>query len=156
MLFMSSHDGHAMICNLICSTFRTTRTWFIAVYTEKYTRYTPFISFPFHGIKCEVSEPKSPRFYLGRKSLPILPNAFLAKTASNDSVLPVLLNAGQHYNKYLATSNPVWIKHNVRFLIILDELDNCKDLLSDDLGAWIQTKTRKKWYNTRCDKRGKV
>ena len=48
------------------------------------------------------------------------------------------------------------MRHNVRFLINLDELDDREDLLSDDLGAWIQTKTRKKWYKTRCDKRGKV
>lgn len=93
---------------------------------------------------------------MGRKSLPILPNGFLDKDAANHSIVPVLLNAEQHYNRYIATSNPIRIKHNVRFLINLDELDDREDLLSDDLGAWIQTKTRKKWYKTRCDKRGKV
>ena len=30
------------------------------------------------------------------------------------------------------------------------------DLLSDDLGSWIETMTRKKWYETRRNKKGKV
>ena len=56
----------------------------------------------------------------------------------------------------IATSNSVGIKHNVRFLINLDALEHGEDLLSDDLGSWVQTKTKKKWYDTRCDKTGKV
>jgi len=93
---------------------------------------------------------------LGRKSLPSLPNSLLDKTGSNDSVVPLLLNAEQYYKEYIATSNPVGIKHNVRFLINLDALEHGEDLLSDDLGSWVQTKTKKKWYDTRCDKTGKV
>lgn len=94
----------------------------IAVYTEKIYSIYSLHFFPSHRIKCEVSKPKSPRFYLGWKSLPILPNGFLDKTASNDSV----------------------------------ELNDHEDLLSDDLGACFQIKTRKKWYKARCDKGGKV
>lgn len=41
-------------------------------------------------------------------------------------------------------------------MINLDALEHGEDLLSDDLGSWVQTKTKKKWYNTRCDKTGKV
>lgn len=93
---------------------------------------------------------------MGRKSLPSLPNSLLDKTGSNDSVVPLLLNAEQYYKEYIATSNPVGIKHNVRFLINLDALEHGEDLLSDDLGSWVQTKTKKKWYDTRCDKTGKV
>ena len=36
------------------------------------------------------------------------------------------------------------------------ELNDHEDLLSDDLGACFQTKTRKKWYKARCNKGGKV
>ena len=92
---------------------------------------------------------------MGRKSLSSLPNSLLDKTGSNDSVVPLLLNAEQYYKEYIATSNPVGIK-NVRFLINLDALEHGEDLLSDDLGSWVQTKTKKKWYDTRCDKTGKV
>lgn len=74
-----------------------------------------------NSIKSEVSKSENVRFYLGRKSLPSLPNSLLDKTGSNDSVVPLLLNAEQYYKEYIATSNPVGIKHNVRFLINLGQ-----------------------------------
>ena len=109
----------------------------------------------FHRIKSEAPKGQI-KYYLNRKSLPCLPGSFLDNSASNDSVVPLLLNAEQYYKEYIATSNPVRIKHITRFLVNLDALENSEDLLSDDLGSWNQTKTRKKWYVTRCDKKGKV
>lgn len=111
---------------------------------------------PFHRVKSEASDTEIPKYYLNRKSLPTLPSSFLDKTGSNESLTPLLLNAEQYYKEYIATSNPVRIKHNVRFLVNPDALEDCEDLLSDDLGSWIQTKTRKKWYDMRYDKKAKV
>ena len=70
--------------------------------------------------------------------------------------MPLILNAERFHGDYVATSNPVRIKHNVRFLVNLDTLDDPEDLLSDDLGSWSQTKTKKKWYNVKHESGGKV
>jgi hypothetical protein len=40
----------------------------------------------------------------------------------------------------------VAIQNNVTFVVDLDALDDPEDLMSDDLGAWEQTKTRTKSY----------
>ncbi|CAH3163406.1 unnamed protein product, partial [Porites lobata] len=108
------------------------------------------------GNKSELSKAQIIKYYFNRQSLPCLPTSLLDKSSSNNSVVALLLNAEQCYKEFIATSNPVRVKHNVRFLINLDELNDCEDLLSDDLGSWNQTKTKKKWYETRCDINGKV
>ena len=113
-----------------------------------------FVSF--HRNKSELSKAQIIKYYFNRQSLPCLPTSLLDKSSSNNSVVALLLNAEQCYKEFIATSNPVRVKHNVRFLINLDELNDCEDLLSDDLGSWNQTKTKKKWYETRCDINGKV
>ncbi|CAH3123098.1 unnamed protein product [Porites lobata] len=106
-----------------------------------------FVSF--HRNKSELSKAQIIKYYFNRQSLPCLPTSLLDKSSSNNSVVALLLNAEQCYKEFIATSNPVRVKHNVRFLINLDELNDCEDLLSDDLGSWNQTKTKKKWYETR-------
>ncbi|CAH3121746.1 unnamed protein product [Porites lobata] len=113
-----------------------------------------FVSF--HRNKSELSKAQIIKYYFNRQSLPCLPTSLLDKSSSNNSVVALLLNAEQCYKEFIATSNPVRVKHNVRFLINLDELNDCEDLLSDDLGSWNQTKTKKKWYETRCDINGKL
>ena len=49
------------------------------------------------------------------------------------------------HSSVIASRNPVGVQNNVSFVVDLDSLDDPEDLLSDDLGAWEQTKTRSKW-----------
>ena len=64
------------------------------------------------------------------------------KSAENDEVLKLLLNTSRIHRSIITSSNPVGIQNNVTFIVDLDSLGDPQDLLSDDLGAWEQTKTR--------------
>lgn len=64
----------------------------------------------------------------------------------NQEVLKLLLNTPRNHPEFIASTHPVLIDKNVSFIINLDDLIHPEDLLSDDLGAWEQTKTRSKWY----------
>ena len=87
-------------------------------------------------------------FYQDCKDLPVFPCSLLSCT-ENDKVVKVLLNASRKHNSYIASTNPVSVQNNVNFVVDLEALEQPEDLLSDDLGAWEQTKTRSKWYDVR-------
>ena len=88
--------------------------------------YLVICNYLIYRIKDEASAAKSPSFYLNRKSLLIMPNNLLDKVGSNDSMVPLLLNAEQWYDQYVSSSNPTRIQHNVDFLVNIDALDDCK------------------------------
>lgn len=77
------------------------------------------------------------------------------KSAENDEVLKLLLNAPKTHRSIITSSNPVGIQ-NVTFIVDLDSLGDPEDLLSDDLGAWEQTKTRSKWHLVKFKTNGEV
>lgn len=62
----------------------------------------------------------------------------------NDKILKALINCDPDF---VSSTNPVKIEKNQSFIVDLDKLEDPEDILSDDLGAWEQTKTRSKWYN---------
>ena len=78
------------------------------------------------------------------------------KSAENDEVLKLLLNASRIHRSIITSSSPVGIQNNVTFILDLDSLGDPQDLLSDDLGAWEQTKTRSKWYLVKSKTNGEV
>ena len=78
------------------------------------------------------------------------------KSSENDKVLKLLLNAPKTHRSIFTSSNPVGVQNNVTFIVDLDSLGDPKDLLSDDLGAWEQTKTRSKWYLVKFKTNGEV
>ena len=103
-----------------------------------------------------AAEPrKEETFYKGRRDLPIVPSHVI-KSAKNDEVLKLLLNAPKTHRSIITSSNPVGIQNNVTFIVDLDSLGDPEDLLSDDLGAWEQTKTRSKWYLVKFKTNGEV
>jgi len=78
------------------------------------------------------------------------------KSAENDEVLKLLLNASKTHRSIISSSNPVGIQNNVTFIVDLHSLGDPEDLLSDDLDAWEQTKTRAKWYLVKFTTNGEV
>ena len=78
------------------------------------------------------------------------------KSSENDEVLELLLNAPKTHRSIITSSNPVGVQNNVTFIVDLDSLGDPKDLLSDDLGAWEQTKTRSKWHLLKFKTNGEV
>ena len=98
---------------------------------------------------------KEETFYKGRRDLPVVPSHVM-KNAENDEVLKLLLNASRIHRSIITSSNPVGIQNNVIFIVDLDSLGDPQDLLSDDLGAWEQTKTRSKWYLVKSKTNGEV
>ena len=76
--------------------------------------------------------------------------------AENDEVLKLLLNSPKTHSSLIASRNPVGVQTNVSFVVDLDSLDDPEDLLSDDLGALEQTKTRSKWYLVKVTADGKA
>ena len=62
----------------------------------------------------------------------------------------------QRHRSIITSSNPVGIQNNVTFIVDLDSLGDPEDLLSDDLGAWEQTKTRSKWHLVKFKTNGEV
>lgn len=84
---------------------------------------------------------KEEYLYKGRRDLPTVPSNVLTCTES-DEVLKLLLNARKTHSSIIVSRNPVGVQNNVTFIVDLDALDDPEDLLSDDLGAWEQTKTR--------------
>lgn len=101
-----------------------------------------------------AAESKEEIFYKGRRHLPIVPSHVM-KSAENDEVLKLLLNAPKTHRSIITSSNPVGIQ-NVTFIVDLDSLGDPEDLLSDDLGAWEQTKTRSKWHLVKFKTNGEV
>jgi len=67
----------------------------------------------------------------------------------NDRILQVLLNCDRLHKHYISSTNPVRVQNNHSFIVDLDLLKDPEDILSDDLGAWEQTKTRSKWYQVK-------
>lgn len=102
-----------------------------------------------------AAESKEEIFYKGRRHLPIVPSHVM-KSAENDEVLKLLLNAPKTHRSIITSSNPVGIQNNVTFIVDLDSLGDPEDLLSDDLGAWEQTKTRSKWHLVKFKTNGEV
>lgn len=87
------------------------------------------------------------------RNLPIIPPM---SSDENQDLLKLLLNAPRNNPELIASAHPVRIDKNASFIINLDDLKHAEDLLSDDLGAWEQTKTRSKWYLVRTEENGEV
>jgi len=74
----------------------------------------------------------------------------------NDKVLEVLLNCESLYKSYISPKPPQKVNKNHSFLVDLDQLEDPEDILSDNLGSWIQTKKRSKWYQVNFTESGKA
>ena len=62
---------------------------------------------------------KEETLYKGRRDLPIVPSHMM-KSAENDEVLKLLLNAPKTHRSIITSSNPVGIQNNVTFIVDLD------------------------------------
>lgn len=78
----------------------------------------------------------------------------MLSTCENDKVLKVLLNSEKLHTGYISSRQPVKVQKNQSFIVDLDQLEDPEDILSDDLGAWEQTKTRSKWYQVEFTENG--
>ena len=58
------------------------------------------------------------------------------------------------YPEHVSTSQPRSVSSNVCFLVDLDKLNDPRDVMCGDLGAWDQSRTSKKWYSVNRDSSG--
>ena len=72
---------------------------------------------------------------------------------TNDKVVPLLLNAP---SSLISKAQPQNISRNSSFIVNLDDLTDAQDLLSDDMGAWVQSRTTTKFYNVHKNEIGEV
>ena len=84
-----------------------------------------------------------------------IPNNCL-EAAGNDIVVPIMLNATGLYRGHISTVQPRSVENNVSFIVDLDCLEDPEDLLSDDLGSWVQSRTSTNFYSIEKDKGGIV
>eukprot|EP00112_Aurelia_sp_Birch-Aquarium-sp1_P000452 Seg1043.3 transcript_id=Seg1043.3/GoldUCD/mRNA.D3Y31 product="hypothetical protein" protein_id=Seg1043.3/GoldUCD/D3Y31 len=80
-------------------------------------------------------------------------HAFI-KSFDNDFLVPLILNAKTKYPEHVSSTQPRGISNNVCFLVDLNKLNDPRDVMCDDLGAWDQSRTSKKWYNVNRDSCG--
>ena len=71
----------------------------------------------------------------------------------NTILIPLLLNKPI---SMISTTVPSRVQKNSMFIVDLDYLLHPEDILSDDLGAWIQSDTKKKFYLLQKDENDKV
>ena len=68
-------------------------------------------------------------------------------SAANDVLIPFLLNIRTTYPDLISSVPPSHVSTNCDFVIDLLRLKHPKDVMSDELGAWDQTNTSRKYYN---------
>ena len=81
----------------------------------------------------------SVEFYDGNPQLPVFghPN----KGYSSEQIVHILLDQSID-DQLICSTNPVYVHHNVSFIVDLSTLKNPNDVRADDLGSWKCTGSR--------------
>ena len=66
--------------------------------------------------------------------------------STDNNVIPLILNIKKKYRKKISSVPPTNIPTNSCFIVDLSKLKNPEDVRCDDLGAWSQSVTGKKYY----------
>ena len=93
----------------------------------------------------EETENTRPAYYKGHIRLPLIPLGVLSEFTNKD-VVPIIMKAERFHGHLIASTNPVRVENIVCFLVDLNQLQEPKDLVSNDLGSWNQSKTAVKKY----------
>ena len=70
----------------------------------------------------------------------------LLKDISNTDLVRFLLNCKTYNRNIISFTTPEKVKSNCYFIVDINQLNHPEDILSDELGAWKQTDTSKKYY----------
>ena len=86
-----------------------------------------------------------PKYYGGVHGLIDIPSILL-QDSGNRELVPFLMNCEKENINIISSCAPKKIKSNCSFIVNLSQLRHPKDIFSDELGAWRQTDTSKKYY----------
>ena len=88
-------------------------------------------------------------FYNGNKQLPIYENIPPRKKRlySATDILKILLNPKLPGSLQVCSTVPVSIEKNVSFIVDTNKLEDSRDILSDDMGAWKHNGVDTAYFN---------